>query len=375
MSIPLSIGMATFSDHEGVWATVQALRLYHAEAMRHCELIVVDNDPQSEHGQENRKLISWVYARRDCADVRWIPFTATQGTAAPRQHIFDQARGKAVLVMDCHVLLVPGAIQRLLDWYAANPGTCDLVSGPLLYDDLATYSTHFTDVWEEKMWGKWGMDLRGSEAPQAVWHCPCGNLPFTVGVLRGGAPTTPAPVARYCHLDGQEIKDRICPGCCKELPFMLFDSNDSLLKYGYTKTMEDALPFEIPAMGLGLFSCRREAWLGFNPRFREFGGEEWYIHTKFRMAGYKCLCLPFLRWPHRFNQPSGKCYTRTVRGMIWNYVVGHRELGLDLARCYQHFVGDCGVPQHEWDAIVAEVDGVPAEPAPAFGSTVVCAGL
>jgi len=31
-------------------------------------------------------------------------------------------------------------------------------------------------------------------------------------------------------------------------------------------------------------SLRREflpgRWLGFNPHFREFGGEEWYIHEK-----------------------------------------------------------------------------------------------
>ena len=38
--------------------------------------------------------------------------------------------------------------------------------------------------------------------------------------------------------------------------------------------------------------------------FREFGGEEWYIHEKYRQAGAKCLCLPFLRWQHRFADPA-----------------------------------------------------------------------
>ena len=33
-------------------------------------------------------------------------------------------------------------------------------------------------------------------------------------------------------------------------------------------------PFEIPMQGLGVFSCRTSAWLGFNPLFRGFGGEE-----------------------------------------------------------------------------------------------------
>ena len=60
-------------------------------------------------------------------------------------------------------------------------------------------------------------------------------------------------------------------------------------------------PFEIPAMGLGLFSARKDAWLGFHPEAREFGGEEWYIHEKFRMAGARCLCLPAIRWVHCFR--------------------------------------------------------------------------
>ena len=46
----------------------------------------------------------------------------------------------------------------------------------------------------------------------------------------------------------------------------------------------DAPPFEIPMQGMGLFACRRAAWPGFNQAFRGFGGEEWYIHEKFRRA-------------------------------------------------------------------------------------------
>src|SRR5581483_11068574 len=73
--------------------------------------------------------------------------------------------------------------------------------------------------------------------------------------------------------------------------------------YGYWATDErgvdpEAPPFEIPMQGLGLFACRKAAWRGFNPLFRGFGGEEGYIHEKFRQAGARSLCLPFLRWLH-----------------------------------------------------------------------------
>jgi hypothetical protein len=83
--------------------------------------------------------------------------------------------------------------------------------------------------------------------------------------------------------------------------------------YGQWETDErgkdpDQAPFTVPMRGLGLFACRRDAWLGFNPRFRGFSSEEGYIHGKFRQARRCTLCLPFLRWVHRFNRPFGTQY-------------------------------------------------------------------
>lgn len=98
-------------------------------------------------------------------------------------------------------------------------------------------------------------------------------------------------------------------------------------------TDPDAEPYEIPMMGLGLFGCRRDAWLGFNEDFRGFGGEEGYIHTKYRQAGRKTLCLPFLRWAHYFHTRNGVCttpYSPQLVDKVHNYVTGFTELGLDL---------------------------------------------
>jgi len=95
--------------------------------------------------------------------------------------------------------------------------------------------------------------------------------------------------------------------------------------------------FEIPMQGLGIFSCRKEAWLGFNKLFRGFGGEEGYIHEKFRKNGRKCWCLPFLRWVHRFGRPEGVKYPLTLENKVRNYFIGHLELGLDPEPIIQHF--------------------------------------
>ena len=99
----------------------------------------------------------------------------------------------------------------------------------------------------------------------------------------------------------------------------------------------DAEPFEIPMQGLGLFSCRKDAWPGFNPAFRGFGGEEGYIHEKFRQTGARTLCLPFLRWLHRFQRPLGVPYPLNWEDRIRNYLAGFGELGLPTTEMEEHF--------------------------------------
>jgi hypothetical protein len=112
--------------------------------------------------------------------------------------------------------------------------------------------------------------------------------------------------------------------------------------YGYWESDpraydSDGAPFEIPMHGLGLFACRRGAWPGFNPAFRGFGGEEGYIHEKFRLAGGRTLCLPFLRWIRRFNRPLGPPYRNTWTDRMRNYLIGFREVGWPTDDVIAHF--------------------------------------
>jgi hypothetical protein len=102
-------------------------------------------------------------------------------------------------------------------------------------------------------------------------------------------------------------------------------------------TDPDGMPFEITMQGLGLFACRRDAWPGFNPAFRGFGGEEGYIHEKFRQRGGRALCLPFLRWMHRFGRPMGVPYVNRWDDRIRNYFIGFRELGWGTGEIVTHF--------------------------------------
>ncbi len=270
----LCIGMATYDDYDGVYFTVQAIRLYHPEITDETEILVVDNHPDGPCAGDLKGLEKWV------SGYRYVPFNQIQGTAA-RDVVFREANAEFVLCVDCHVMFAPGSLRQLLDYVRANPDTPDLLQGPLIYDDLRTFSTHMDRTWSAGMYGVWGTDTRA------------------------GDPAGP--------------------------------------------------PLEIGMQGLGAFACRKSAWLGLNPRLRGFGGEEGYLHEKFRRAGARTLCLPFLRWVHRFGRPKGVPYQNTWEDRIRNYLIIADELGYDPAPALEHFRAHLG--REAAERIVSAVRG------------------
>jgi hypothetical protein len=97
------------------------------------------------------------------------------------------------------------------------------------------------------------------------------------------------------------------------------------------------VPFEITMQGLGSFACRREAWPGLNSHFTGFGGEEGYIHEKFRINGGKVVCLPTFGWLHRFERPAGVPYRINWDDRIHNYLLGWQEIGWDVESVHRQF--------------------------------------
>lgn len=149
----LTIGMAHHTDFHGAWFTIQSLRMHHTEAIRRCELVVVDNSPGTADSRELVKLCQLAGAKLTIHD-------GPGGTSATRNQIFDLATGRNVMVLDCHVLLEQGALARTLDWLAVQPQP-RIAHGPLRAEDLSRWLTHFDDVWRGGMWGTWG----------SAWRC------------------------------------------------------------------------------------------------------------------------------------------------------------------------------------------------------------
>ena len=252
----LCVGMATYDDFDGVWFTVQAIGMYQAEVLADVSFLVIDNHPEGAAGSALRALEEWL------PNYRYVPFDGYRGTAV-RDLVFREADADIVCCIDSHVLLQPGALAHLLEWFSANPESRDLLQGPLLYDNLKPGATHFEPTWGAGMFGQWGRDPRIDEP--------------------------------------------------------------------------DCEPFEIAMQGSGLFACRREAWPGLNPRLRGFGGEEGYLHEKFRQRGGRVLCHPQLGWLHRFSRPTGVPYPNLWEDRIRNYYIGWSEIGWNLAPVRSHF--------------------------------------
>jgi hypothetical protein len=231
--------------------------MFHKEVLNDIEFVIVDNNPSSNHGKAVRNFTNWIKE-----PIQYLPFTNYQATTI-KNKAFELADTPYVLCMDSHVMLDPGSIKKLIDFYDSGKDNGNLLHGPLVYDDMKSISTHFDLKWSEYMWGQWGTDPRGLD------------------------------------IDGP--------------------------------------PFEIPAQGMGMFSCRKDSWVGFNKEFRGFGGEEGYIHEKFRRHGKKALCLPFLRWLHRFNRPNGATYPNNLKDRFRNYLIAFTEVGLSTDELIEHF--------------------------------------
>jgi len=393
----LTIGMAHFRDFNGAYFTVQALRMFHD--CRDVEFLIVDNDP----GSPDSELLKGQLGHGAVGNrgYRLIEMAEPKGTTQPRNRVFDEATGDAVLCCDSHVLPSPDSIRRLLKFYSDNPATMDLYSGPMLYDNLMNYTDHFDDQWRGGMWGTWGTS----------WGCSCGNnskqwlesehtLKFATVQEGEFVQFVELALIDEKDTDKKDPSDQkddgplrplsrlrplsFCQFCNKRLPTNLpWPAHElALLQAGYIPLAggPDNHPFEIPAQGLGLFTCRREAWLGFSREFRQFGGEEMYIHHKYKQAGRKTVCLPFLRWGHRFGRPGGATYPLTSYGKVRNYVIGLQELGLPLDRLKEHFVRDAAghdaISEADWAWLLKDPIGNldPPEPEETEESCPTCGG-
>jgi hypothetical protein len=163
----ITVGMAMFRDFDGVYFTCRALEMYHRDLAGQLEILVVDNRPELDGPTDDSEpQMSRETASQRIRNLmsqlpggRYEVYTERQGTAAPRDAVFQMARGEIVLCVDSHVLIAAGALARTVRWFADHPEFHGLVQGPLSYDN-GQISTHQDPVWRDGMFGTWALDRR-----------------------------------------------------------------------------------------------------------------------------------------------------------------------------------------------------------------------
>lgn len=159
----LTVGMATYRDFSGVYFTLLGLRIYHPQV----KYIVVDNAPEPSRQVEGITL---------AVGGKYVHRPDLTGTSRPRAHVFELAETDWVCCVDCHVLLMPGAIDALLKYARQNPLSPDIISGPMIHDDSKGMSTHWQADASCGLWGVWGTDPRGRDPQGEAFEIPMMGL-------------------------------------------------------------------------------------------------------------------------------------------------------------------------------------------------------
>lgn len=302
----LTVGMATYQDFDGCYFTITGLRANHPPV----DLVVVDNHPTGCPRTRDVCLAN---------GGRYFHKPNLHGTSAPRDEVFRLSHTPWTMCVDSHVLFETGAIESLIRYAEAHPESPDLVQGPLIYDN-GQPTTHWRATHPPGLWGVW----------MRAWvHLASGRA---FDVLRLG--------------NGTVAMESLMPGDPLPIPAMLPDERheQELRSAGCVPGDEHDRPFEIPMQGLGAWAMRTAAWPGFNSLFTGFGGEEGYIHELVRRKGGRALCLPALRWRHRFHdQTKPTPYDNAPEHHTWNLLIGHRELGIEATEPIRQAHGSrCG---------------------------------
>lgn len=331
-----SVGMAVYLDFNRLWFTVQSLIEYHWEWLN--EIIVVDNGPEDHSESQKIRNFCVGWQGRRCP-VRYVKLPDKVGTAPPRNEVFRQSNSEVTICIDSHVLLEKEFFPNLNSFFEKNPTFDGLLTGPMIMDDLAHKSIIFDLIWRSGMWGVWA----------AMWESPSGAHYIT--------RESPKGFLTLLRYENGESVIEIPEGLPAKVAWPRHEVVLESLNWrrlGYS----DSDVFDIPAQGLGMFGCRTDSWLGFNDHFRGFGGEEGYIHEKYRQAGKKVISLGGLGWIHQFRDTSETPpYPAWLHHKIRNYVIGFQEIGRSLDSIYDHFVSRGQYKEQEWHYLLEDPIG------------------
>ena len=161
----LTIGILTHNDFDGTYFTMSSIRLHHSEVADRIRFVVIDNSPDGPQGKALYDLT------KNMSDVDYHQVRGVSSSTF-KNLSFELARTPYVLQMDCHVLLRPHALEKLIKFYEAFPDCHDLLQGPLYSDDNKLIATHMEPNWRGGNFGTWDIDKRGQDENGEMFEIP-----------------------------------------------------------------------------------------------------------------------------------------------------------------------------------------------------------
>ena len=81
----LTIGMPTYDDYDGVYFSIQAIRLYNPEIIDDIEFIIVDNNPEGSHSKALKHFCN------SSSSIRYVAYSDRVGPANAKNQVFVEA--------------------------------------------------------------------------------------------------------------------------------------------------------------------------------------------------------------------------------------------------------------------------------------------
>ena len=162
--------MATYDDYDGVYFSVQAIRLYHPEVTDCTEILVLDNHPSGPCAKPLKDL------ERQVAGYRYVPYERSHGNCGARPACSAKPTRSSCCAW---IRTCCSALEPWRDWWSISrpsPAPRDLWQGPLMGDDLKPFGTHFDPVWRTGMYGVWATDPRGLDPDAPAFEIPMQGL-------------------------------------------------------------------------------------------------------------------------------------------------------------------------------------------------------
>lgn len=156
--------MLALDDFEGVYSTIQSIRMYHTDILDDVEFIVIDNSPYSADGIQTKKFME-----RNLNNVanRYIAYDLRRATCL-KQKIYDYAETPYILYIEPRTMFISGVLRKLIDFFDQGKDGGNILHGPLIDADLGSSFTHFVEAeyWEDASCGKFESDPRAAD-PEA----------------------------------------------------------------------------------------------------------------------------------------------------------------------------------------------------------------